>query len=64
LECWINGTDSHPTWIRKSIDPLLLHQPVPKMEPAERLALSWGINARQFTKLLLSLLSHAGGKKG
>ena len=25
----------------------------------ERLALSWG-NARQFTKLLLSLLSHAG----
>ena len=30
------------------------------MEPAERLALSWGGFARQFTKLLLSLLSHAG----
>jgi hypothetical protein len=27
----------------------------------ERLALSWG-NARQFTKLLLSLLSHIGVK--
>ena len=27
--------------------------------PMERLALSWG-NARQFTKLLLSLLSHIG----
>ena len=34
-----------------------------KMGPMERLALSWG-NARQFTKLLLSLLSHIGvGKK-
>ena len=30
-----------------------------KMEPMERLALSRG-NARQFTKLLLSLLSHIG----
>src|SRR6266545_7695715 len=30
-----------------------------KMGPTERLALSWG-NARQFTKLLLSLLSHIG----
>jgi len=29
--------------------------------PMERLALSWG-NARQFTKLLLSLLSHIGVK--
>lgn len=29
------------------------------MGPTERLALSWG-NARQFTKLLLSLLSHIG----
>ena len=29
------------------------------MGPMERLALSWG-NARQFTKLLLSLLSHIG----
>ena len=29
------------------------------MGPTVRLALSWG-NARQFTKLLLSLLSHAG----
>jgi hypothetical protein len=28
----------------------------------ERLALSWG-NARQFTKLLLSLLSHIGVRK-
>ncbi len=32
------------------------------LEPAERLALSWGGFARQFTKLLLSLLSHAGRK--
>jgi hypothetical protein len=31
------------------------------MGPTERLALSWG-KARQFTKLLLSLLSHVGGK--
>ena len=31
------------------------------MGPTERLALSWG-NARQFTKLLLSLLSHIGRK--
>jgi hypothetical protein len=30
-----------------------------KVGPMERLALSWG-NARQFTKLLLSLLSHIG----
>ena len=30
-----------------------------EMGPMERLALSWG-NARQFTKLLLSLLSHIG----
>ena len=30
------------------------------MEPTERLALSWGECARQFTKLLLSLLSHIG----
>jgi hypothetical protein len=30
-----------------------------KLGPMERLALSWG-NARQFTKLLLSLLSHIG----
>ena len=30
------------------------------MEPMERLALSWGKCARQFTKLLLSLLSHIG----
>lgn len=30
-----------------------------EMGPTERLALSWG-NARQFTKLLLSLLSHIG----
>ena len=29
------------------------------MGPMERFALSWG-NARQFTKLLLSLLSHIG----
>ena len=28
------------------------------MGPTERLALSWGRFARQFTKLLLSLLSH------
>jgi hypothetical protein len=34
-----------------------------EMGPMERLALSWG-NARQFTKLLLSLLSHIGmGKR-
>jgi hypothetical protein len=33
------------------------------MEPMERLALSWG-NARQFTKLLLSLLSHIGKMVG
>jgi hypothetical protein len=32
-----------------------------EMGPMERLALSWG-NARQFTKLLLSLLSHIGVK--
>jgi hypothetical protein len=31
-----------------------------ELGPMERLALSWG-NARQFTKLLLSLLSHIGG---
>ena len=31
-----------------------------KVGPTERLALSWGKNARQFTKLLLSLLSHVG----
>ena len=31
-----------------------------EMEPMERLALSWGKRARQFTKLLLSLLSHIG----
>jgi hypothetical protein len=30
-----------------------------EMGPMERLALSWG-NTRQFTKLLLSLLSHIG----
>ena len=36
--------------------------PFPKLEPMERLALSWG-NARQFTKLLLSLLSHIGVRK-
>lgn len=34
------------------------------MEPMERLALSWGKCARQFTKLLLSLLSHIGGNGG
>ncbi len=34
-----------------------------RMEPMERLALSWGKCARQFTKLLLSLLSHIGGKE-
>ena len=33
------------------------------MEPMERLALSWGKCARQFTKLLLSLLSHIGKLK-
>ena len=33
------------------------------MGPTERLALSWG-NARQFTKLLLSLLSHIGKNGG
>ena len=33
------------------------------MEPMERLALSRG-NARQFTKLLLSLLSHIGKMVG
>ena len=33
------------------------------MGPMERLALSWG-NARQFTKLLLSLLSHIGKMVG
>ena len=32
------------------------------MEPTRRLALPRGTNARQFTKLLLSLLSHAGRK--
>ncbi len=32
------------------------------MEPTRRLALPRGTNARQFTKLLLSLLSHAGLK--
>jgi hypothetical protein len=32
-----------------------------ELGPMERLALSWG-NARQFTKLLLSLLSHIGVK--
>ena len=35
-----------------------------KMEPMERLALSWGKCARQFTKLLLSLLSHIGEMVG
>ncbi len=34
------------------------------MEPMERLALSWGKRARQFTKLLLSLLSHIGEMVG
>ena len=34
-----------------------------EMGPMERLALSWG-NARQFTKLLLSLLSHIGEMVG
>ena len=34
-----------------------------KMGPTERLALSWG-NARQFTKLLLSLLSRIGEMVG
>ena len=34
-----------------------------EMGPMERLALSWG-NARQFTKLLLSLLSHIGKMVG
>jgi hypothetical protein len=33
-----------------------------ELEPTRRLALPRGINARQFTKLLLSLLSHAGVK--
>ena len=33
------------------------------MGPMERLALSWG-NTRQFTKLLLSLLSHIGEMVG
>ena len=33
------------------------------MGPTERLALSWG-NARQFTKLLLSLLNHIGKMVG
>ena len=32
------------------------------MEPTRRLALPRGITARQFTKLLLSLLSHTGMK--
>ena len=32
------------------------------MGPTGRLALPWGEFARQFTKLLLSLLSHAGMK--
>ncbi len=32
------------------------------VEPTGRLALPWGGLARQFTKLLLSLLSHAGRK--
>ena len=35
-----------------------------EMEPMERLALSWGKRARQFTKLLLSLLSHIGEMVG
>ena len=34
-----------------------------EMGPMERLALSWG-HARQFTKLLLSLLSHIGKMVG
>ncbi len=34
-----------------------------KMGLTTRLALPRGINARQFTKLLLSLLSHAGLKR-
>jgi hypothetical protein len=34
-----------------------------KVEPMERFALSWG-HARQFTKLLLSLLSHIGEMVG
>ena len=33
---------------------------LPLNGPMERLALSWGKCARQFTKLLLSLLSHIG----
>jgi hypothetical protein len=33
------------------------------MGPTERLALSWG-NGREFTKLLLSLLSHIGKMVG
>src|ERR1051325_271911 len=35
-----------------------------EMEPMERLALSWGKCARQFTKLRLSLLSHIGEMVG
>ena len=35
-----------------------------EMEPMERFALSWGKCARQFTKLLLSLLSHIGEMVG
>ena len=34
-----------------------------KLEPMERFALSWG-KARQFTKLLLLLLSHIGEMVG
>jgi hypothetical protein len=55
----IAGGDLQP--IPSSI--LDLQSSLPKLGPMERLALSWG-NARQFTKLLLSLLSHIGvGKK-
>jgi hypothetical protein len=44
--------------------PLFFNPPFLPLQrgPMERLALSWGKCARQFTKLLLSLLSHIGVK--
>ena len=60
---WCIRQDSHLQTLRSKRSMMVISPRMhfENLEPTERLALSWG-KARQFTKLLLSLLSHIGGK--
>ena len=57
---WCIRQDSHLQTLRSKTEDDNNFTTDAEMEPMERLALSWGKCARQFTKLLLSLLSHIG----